>query len=91
MAGESRLQDGHRAEAGRFVGLGISWLLTMLFFAWGGLALDRRIGTTPVLLILGILVGFAGGFCALYLRAAAEPADQPPGRGRTPRRSREES
>ncbi|MCY4573665.1 MAG: AtpZ/AtpI family protein [Gemmatimonadetes bacterium] len=85
------MQDGHRAEAGRFVGFGISWLLTMLLFAWGGLALDRRIGTTPVLLILGILLGFAGGFCALYLRAVAEPADQRPGKGKTPRRSKEES
>ncbi|MYI66754.1 MAG: AtpZ/AtpI family protein, partial [Gemmatimonadetes bacterium] len=90
-AGESRLHDGHRAEAGRFVGFGVSWLLTMLLFAWGGLALDRRIGSTPVLLILGILVGFAGGFCALYLRAVAKPANQRSGEGKSPGRSREES
>lgn len=93
------MQDGHRgstqpssrAEAGRFVGYGMSWLITMLLFGWGGLELDRRIGTTPVLLILGILLGFAAGLCTLYARAVAEPANRGPGKGKAPRRPREES
>lgn len=84
------MQDGHRAEAGRFVGYGAGWLLTMLLFGWGGLELDRRIGTTPLLLILGILLGFAGGLCTLYVRAVAEPADRPSGGAKAPRRQRGE-
>ena len=93
------MQDGHRgstrpsprAEAGRFVGYGMSWLATMLLFGWGGLELDRRIGTTPLLLILGILLGFAAGLCTLYTRAVAEPANNRPGKGKALRRPREES
>lgn len=91
------MQDGHRgtrqhssrAEAGRFVGYGFSWLLTMLLFGWGGLELDQRIGTTPMFLILGILLGFAGGLCTLYMRAVA-PANRRPGDGEALRQSREE-
>ncbi len=92
------MQDGQRgstqhlsqAEVGRFVGYGAGWLLTMLLFGWGGLALDRRIGTTPLLLILGILAGFAGGLCTLYLRAVQKPANRRPGEGEPLRRPREE-
>ena len=78
------------AEAGRFAGYGIGWLLAMLGFGWGGLALDRRIGTTPVLLILGILLGFAAGLWTLYARAVAEPANRPTGEGEAPRASKGE-
>ena len=69
----------------------MSWLITMLLFGWGGLELDRRIGTTPVLLIVGILLGFAAGLYTLYVRAVAEPANQGPGKGKALRRPREES
>ncbi len=54
----------------------MSWLVTMLLFGWGGLELDRRIGTTPLLLIVGILVGFASGLCALYARAVGGSANR---------------
>ena len=84
-------QPASRAEAGRFVGYGMSWLIAMLLFAWGGLELDRRIGTTPALLILGILLGFAAGLYTLYVRAVAEPANRGPGKWKAPRRPREES
>ncbi len=69
----------------------MSWLSTMLLFGWGGLELDRRIGTTPVLLIMGILLGFAAGLYTLYVRAVVEPASQRSGKGKALRRPREES
>ncbi len=69
-----------RAEAGRVAGYGLSWLLTMLLFGWGGLELDRRLGTVPLLLILGILIGFAAGLTTIYMRVVAEPASRARGR-----------
>lgn len=57
-------------------GYGVSWLLTMLLFGWGGLELDRRFDTVPLLLILGILLGFAAGLTTIYMRVVAEPAER---------------
>ncbi len=83
-------QLSSRAEAGRFLGYGFGWLLTMLLFGWGGLELDRRIGTTPVLLIVGILVGFAGGICTIYFRSAVVTEKYPQGEGGSLPRNGEE-
>ncbi len=65
-----------RAEAGRFAGYGLSWFLTMLLLGWGGLALDRRLETIPLFLVLGILLGFASGLITIYARAVATPSGQ---------------
>jgi len=83
-------QVSAHTEAGRFLGYGFSWLFTMLLFGWGGLELDRRIGTTPVLLIVGIMVGVAGGICTMYFRSAATTEKHPLGEGVSLPRNREE-
>ncbi len=64
------------ADVGRYSGYGISWVLTILLLTWGGLKLDERLGTTPLLVLVGALVGVGAGFHTLYVRAVVEPAQR---------------
>lgn len=54
-------------EAARFVGLGLTWALSVLLFLGAGWWLDQRLGVTPLLTILGSFVGAGGGFYYIYL------------------------
>lgn len=49
-----------------FLNLGWVFALTMLLGVGGGLWLDRRFGTTPVLLLIGVFLGFFGSGYTLY-------------------------
>ncbi len=55
-------------------GYGISWVLTVLILTWAGLKLDERFETTPLLALVGGLVGIGAGFYTLYIRAVVQPA-----------------
>lgn len=44
---------------------GITMTLTILLAIYGGLWLDRRLGSTPLFLILGILLGVGAAFYSL--------------------------
>lgn len=45
---------------------GISMVLTILLGVYGGDWLDRRLGTSPVFLLLGIFLGIGAGFYNLW-------------------------
>jgi F0F1-type ATP synthase assembly protein I len=45
----------------------------MAVFGWVGYKLDRRLGTSPWLLLAGLLAGMAGGF-ASFFRFVLPPA-----------------
>ena len=62
----SRGSTGPSAAA--FAGVGIQLGLTLTLSALGGLWLDRRLGTSPWLLLLLVLVGAAAGFYSIYRR-----------------------
>jgi F0F1-type ATP synthase assembly protein I len=49
----------------------VQFALTILAFVFAGIWLDRRLGTTPWLLILCVFVGAAGGFYSMYRRVTA--------------------
>jgi F0F1-type ATP synthase assembly protein I len=59
-------------------GMGVGWVITATMLAgvlvWGGagLLLDRLVGTTHVLLPIGMLVGAAGSTYIVYLRYGKE-------------------
>jgi F0F1-type ATP synthase assembly protein I len=60
-----------RSKVGAYLGLGITFALSALFFAWLGSVLDKKIGSTPAFTLLGALVGGAAGFYNLVRRAMA--------------------
>jgi F0F1-type ATP synthase assembly protein I len=41
-------------------------VVTILVFLYLGEWLDRKLGTAPWLLLLGVFIGAAGGFYSLY-------------------------
>lgn len=52
--------------SGQYMGYGLTLALATLFFLLVGWWLDSKLGTTPVLLILGAFVGAGAGFYRLY-------------------------
>lgn len=54
------------AAALRFAG-------AVVLFLFGGLALDRRIGTTPLFTLVGALGGAVLGFLSVYREVRADP------------------
>jgi F0F1-type ATP synthase assembly protein I len=54
-----------------FAGIGIQFALVILVFSAAGIWLDRRLGTSPWLLILFVFLGAGGQFFSLYRKAQA--------------------
>lgn len=78
--GGRKVDDSLQSEmwkgAGRYMGLGLSWALSTLLFLLAGWWLDRKVGTTPLFLILGAFVGASAGFYSMYRHVVMEPRDQ---------------
>jgi ATP synthase protein I len=51
----------------RFVGLGFTFMFIIAVFTAGGYLLDRLFGTLPILLLVGLLVGFGAALCYLFV------------------------
>jgi F0F1-type ATP synthase assembly protein I len=68
-------QDVIKAS-GRFMGLGLTWAMAVLFFLGVGAWLDTKLGTSPLLLILGAFVGAGAGFYSLYYHIVIEPRER---------------
>ena len=59
--------------SGQYMGHGLAWALSVLLFLAGGAWLDSKLGTSPVLLVLGAFVGAGAGFYSLYYHIVIEP------------------
>jgi F0F1-type ATP synthase assembly protein I len=46
--------------------LGIQFAVTIALLTGGGVWLDRKLGTTPLFILIGLFLGFGGGFYHLY-------------------------
>lgn len=57
-------------EIGRLAGIGLQFGAVLTLFALGGYWLDGRLGTRPTFLLLGVLLGFAGGTISLVKATA---------------------
>lgn len=79
-----RSQHGSRqaliAEAGRYMGYGLTWALSTALFLFVGRWLDRKLGTEPWLTIIGAFVGGVAGFYSLYYHLVVEPAAKKAGK-----------
>ena len=62
---------GGGISGGEFAGIGIQFALVILVFTFAGIWLDRRLGTSPWLLILFVFLGAGGSFYSIYLKAMA--------------------
>jgi F0F1-type ATP synthase assembly protein I len=58
-------QDAIRASS-EFIGYGMSFAASTFLFLLGGHWLDGKLGTSPLLALLGMFVGAAAGFWSLY-------------------------
>ena len=65
----------------KYLAAGLRFGVGTLVFLLAGLWLDRRIGTSPFLTVLGALVGaFLGGF-SMYRELMADKANRPTWKG----------
>lgn len=64
--GPGRGNQGSQASGAEFAGIGIQFALTILIFTFAGVWLDRRFGTTPLFVLVGVFVGAGGGFYSMY-------------------------
>jgi F0F1-type ATP synthase assembly protein I len=51
----------------RFVGLGFTFMIIIAALTAGGYLLDRLFGTLPLLLLVGLLVGFGAALTYLFV------------------------
>jgi len=58
----------------RFAGVGLQFALSILVFLYAGQWLDRKLGTAPWLLLVGVFVGGAGSFYSMYRKLMAAQA-----------------
>lgn len=59
---------GSSVDPHELAGLGLTMGAAIALFALGGNWLDGRLGTRPLFVLLGVAVGFAGGFLSMYTR-----------------------
>jgi ATP synthase protein I len=60
-------------QAGDMMGVGLQFAASILLFLFLGMWADRRLGTDPWLLIVGVFVGGTAGFWSMYRRLVVEP------------------
>ena len=56
-----------RGDYVRFAGIGFTFMIIIAAFTAGGYLLDRLFGTLPLLLLLGLLVGFGAALSYLFV------------------------
>jgi F0F1-type ATP synthase assembly protein I len=61
----------HLGEGSNLLALGMTFAGGIIFFALGGLWLDRRLGWTPALTITGTVLGAVLSFLNVYWKLAA--------------------
>jgi F0F1-type ATP synthase assembly protein I len=57
-----------------FAGVGIQFAVSILLFLYVGQWLDRRFGTAPWLLIIGVFLGAGASFYSMYRKLMAAQA-----------------
>jgi ATP synthase protein I len=81
-APERRLSAQRVISGGEFAGIGLQFALTILVFVFGGVWLDRRLGTSPWFLIVFVFVGSAAGVYSMYRKVTAAQRRDAAGTGR---------
>jgi len=64
------------AEQGKYLGHGLTWVMSILLFFFVGFWLDGKLGTSPWLTLGGAFFGGAAGFYNLYAHVILEPTQK---------------
>jgi len=67
---------GSAPSASDFAGIGLQFAASILLFVYAGQWLDRRLGTGPWFLIVGVFVGAGGAFYSMYRKLMASQKDE---------------
>jgi F0F1-type ATP synthase assembly protein I len=59
---------------GEYAGLGVQFAASILLFLYVGQWLDRKLGTAPWMLLVGVFVGAGASFYGMYRRLMAAQA-----------------
>ena len=70
---ESPLNQGSfgSGPAAQFMGLGLQFVLSLLLFLYLGQWVDKKLGTSPWFLILGVFTGASAAFYSMYRKLKA--------------------
>jgi ATP synthase protein I len=63
-------------QPGDLAGVGLQFAGSIILFLLLGMWLDRKLGTDPWLLIVGVFTGGSAGFWSMYRRLVVEPRDR---------------
>lgn len=64
------------SPAGEVLGVGLQFAASIIFFLFVGRWLDEKLGTTPWLLLAGVMIGAAAGFYSLYRQLVIVPRER---------------
>lgn len=68
-------------DFGRLSGIGMQFAFTIVAMAFAGYWLDTRLGSLPLFLIVGVLLGFGGGTYSMVRKVSpgkrAKPDERP--------------
>ena len=65
------------SSGSEYAGAGLHFAATIGLFAYLGYWLDKRMGSSPWLIILGVFAGAGLAFFSLYRRVIKPPAERP--------------
>ena len=71
VPGEPAGSSSLAGELGRHAGHGLTLAAATALFAWLGSLADERLGTGPLLVVVGAFVGFGAGFYSMYRQLVA--------------------
>ena len=63
-------------DAGRYLGIGMTWALSTALFLYLGSWVDKWAGTEPLFTLVGAFVGAAAGFYYMYHHLVVEPRER---------------
>ena len=61
---------------GAYAGLGLQFAVSILVFLFVGQWLDRKLGTAPIFLLVGVFVGAGASFYSMYRKLMAIQAEE---------------
>jgi len=64
--------DESDGSLAKYAGIGIQFAVSLIAFLFGGQWLDRKLGTSPVFLMIGVFVGSGAAFYSMYRKLMAD-------------------